>query len=148
MSHLQLVLLFKLPAIIVTCAGCFTCRGCIPEAMRSLIIRTWARPFGSAGRRRGPGLVSSTYWITASCVGKKPLLLFIQICQLRHGLIHVIAMGEQFGDLLTEKRWCHQFQPKELVAWGLISCTVRKAGVQIEQLWDKYRLDTDPVPHA
>lgn len=47
-----------------------TCRGCIPEAMRSLIIRTWARFFGSAGRRRGPGLVSSMYWITANCVSR------------------------------------------------------------------------------
>lgn len=53
-----------------------TCKGCIPEAMRSLIIRTWARFFGSAGISRGPGLVSSMYWITASCVSKKPFHLY------------------------------------------------------------------------
>lgn len=45
-----------------------TCRGCIPEAMMSLIIRAWARFCGSAGSKRGPGRVSSIYWITASCV--------------------------------------------------------------------------------
>lgn len=50
-----------------------TCRGWIPEAMRSLIIRTWARAFGSAGSKQGPGLVSSMYWITASYVRKKYL---------------------------------------------------------------------------
>lgn len=53
-----------------------TCRGCIPEAMRSLIILTWARAFGSAGRRRGPGLVSSMYWITASYINKRILVTF------------------------------------------------------------------------
>lgn len=50
-----------------------TCKGCIPAAMRSLIIRTWPRAFGSVGRRRGPGLVSSIYWITASYVSKMTL---------------------------------------------------------------------------
>lgn len=52
------------------CCALLTCRGCIPEAIMSLIIRTWARFFGSAGRSRGPGLVSSMYWITASYVSK------------------------------------------------------------------------------
>lgn len=63
-----------------------TCRGCIPEAMRSLIILTWARFFGSSGSSRGPGLVSSMYWITASCVSKS---LFLTVfCLFSCGCVH------------------------------------------------------------
>lgn len=63
--------------------GCavLTCSGWIPEAMRSLIMRTWARFFGSAGRRRGPGRVSSMYWITANCAGMKHFNKYSRITQ-------------------------------------------------------------------
>lgn len=55
------------PLFFILTSFVLTCSGCIPEAMRSLIIRAWARFCGSAGSKRGPGRVSSIYWITANC---------------------------------------------------------------------------------
>lgn len=44
-----------------------TCRGWMPPAMRSEIMRTLALFFGSRGRSRGVGRVSSRYSMMASC---------------------------------------------------------------------------------
>lgn len=45
-----------------------TCRGWMPLAMVSEIMRTWALFFGSFGRRRGVGRVSSRNSMMASCL--------------------------------------------------------------------------------
>lgn len=45
-----------------------TCRGWMPLVMTSEIMRTWALFFGSCGRRRGVGRVSSRYSMMASCL--------------------------------------------------------------------------------
>ena len=44
-----------------------TCRGWMPLVMRSDTMRTWALCFGSRGRSRGVGRVSSRYSMMASC---------------------------------------------------------------------------------
>lgn len=98
-----------MPLFINLQCAVLTCRGCIPEAMRSLIIRTCARLTGSAGRSRGPGLVSSRYWITASCGSKQ---IFRRVDSIR------FCRMMQLGSIPTH--WLRKGDAINLHCWHLL----------------------------